>query len=163
MLGQLLDGEVDLALGVFPTLAEPLQAATLFEEGFVCVADRATLPARGGLTLPAWLARPHVLVAMRPGADNEIDQALAAQGQQRRVVLALPHWAAASDVLVGTDLVLTVARRSVQNLKAQRGVRCFEPPLAIRAFAFQQVWHERRKKEAAHHWLREQVMRACAP
>lgn len=163
MLGQLLDGEVDLALGVFPTLAEPLQAATLFEEGFVCVADRATLPARGGLTLPAWLARPHVLVAMRPGADNEIDQALAALGQQRRVVLALPHWAAASDVLVGTDLVLTVARRSVQNIKAQRGLRCFEPPLAIRAFAFQQVWHERRKKEAAHHWLREQVMRACAP
>lgn len=121
---------------------------------------RETAP---GIDLVVSLARPHVLVAMRPGADNEIDQALAALGQQRRVVLALPHWAAASDVLVGTDLVLTVARRSVQNLKAQRGLRCFEPPLAIRAFAFQQVWHERRKKEAAHHWLREQVMRACAP
>lgn len=162
MLGQLFEGEVDLALGVFPSLAEPFQADTLFEERFACVADRTTLPARGGLSLQAWLARAHVLVAARPGADNEIDLALAALGQQRRVVLAMPHWAAANDVLVGTDLVLTVARRSVQCLKAQRQLRCFEPPLAIRAFAFQQVWHERRGREAAHHWLREQVMRACA-
>ncbi|MFW3896313.1 LysR family transcriptional regulator [Pseudomonas bharatica] len=159
MLSQLFDGEIDLALGVFPTLAAPLRAQTLFEESFACLADRDTLPARGGLTLAQWLARPHVLVAMRPGTDNEIDLALAALGEQRRVALAMPHWIAATEVLAGTDLVLTVARRNL--LRPPRGLRCFAPPLPIRAFGFQQAWHERREGDAAHRWLRAQVTRAC--
>ena len=161
MLSQLFDGEIDLALGVFPTLAAPLCAEPLFEERFACLADRDTLPARGGLTLEEWLARPHVLVAVRPGADNEIDLALAAQGQQRRVALALPHWAAATEVIAGTDLLLTVARRSLEGRLSLKGLRCFEPPLPIRAFEFQQAWHERREGDAAHRWLRGRVMRAC--
>ncbi|MFJ4373582.1 LysR family transcriptional regulator [Pseudomonas japonica] len=159
MLGQLMDGEVDLALGVFPDLAAPLCAETLFEETFACLADRETLPARGGLDLAEWLARPHVLVAVRPGADNEIDLALTALGVQRRVALALPHWTAATEVIAGTDLLLTVARRSLS--RPPRGLRCFAPPLPIRAFAFQQAWHVRREGDAAHRWLRGQVMRAC--
>lgn len=161
MLSQLFDGEIDLALGVFPTLAAPLCAETLFEERFACLADRDTLPARGGLTLEEWLARPHVLVAVRPGADNEIDLALTALGQQRRVALALPHWTAATEVIAGTDLLLTVARRSLEGRLSLKGLRCFEPPLPIRAFEFQQAWHERREGDAAHRWLRGRVMRAC--
>ncbi|WP_175651012.1 LysR family transcriptional regulator [Pseudomonas sp. Marseille-P9899] len=161
MLSQLFDGEIDLALGVFPTLATPLRAETLFEERFACLADRDSLPARGGLTLAQWLARPHVLVAVRPGADNEIDLALAALGEQRRVALALPHWTAATEVIAGTDLLLTVARRSLAGRLSLRGLRCFEPPLPIRAFNFQQAWHERREGDAAHRWLRDRVMQAC--
>lgn len=161
MLSQLFDGEIDLALGVFPTLAAPLRAETLFEERFACLADRDSLPARGGLTLAQWLARPHVLVAVRPGADNEIDLALAALGEQRRVALALPHWTAATEVIAGTDLLLTVARRSLAGRLSLRGLRCFEPPLPIRAFNFQQAWHERREGDAAHRWLRDRVMQAC--
>ncbi|MCU1730776.1 MULTISPECIES: LysR family transcriptional regulator [unclassified Pseudomonas] len=161
MLSQLFDGEIDLALGVFPTLAAPLRAETLFEERFACLADRDSLLARGGLTLPQWLARPHVLVAVRPGADNEIDLALAALGEQRRVALALPHWTAATEVIAGTDLLLTVARRSLAGRLSLSGLRCFEPPLPIRAFNFQQAWHERREGDAAHRWLRGRVMQAC--
>ncbi|MCU1721564.1 LysR family transcriptional regulator [Pseudomonas sp. 5P_5.1_Bac1] len=161
MLSQLFDGEIDLALGVFPTLAAPLRAETLFEERFACLADRDSLPPRGGLTLPQWLARPHVLVAVRPGADNEIDLALAALGEQRRVALALPHWTAATEVIAGTDLLLTVARRSLAGRLSLSGLRCFEPPLPIRAFNFQQAWHERREGDAAHRWLRGRVMQAC--
>lgn len=161
MLSQLFDGEIDLALGVFPTLAAPLRAETLFEERFACLADRDSVPGRGGLTLAQWLARPHVLVAVRPGADNEIDLALSALGEQRRVALALPHWTAATEVIAGTDLVLTVARRSLEGRLSLCGLRCFEPPLPIRAFSFQQAWHERREGDAAHRWLRGRVMQAC--
>ncbi|PWB33734.1 LysR family transcriptional regulator [Pseudomonas sp. SDI] len=161
MLSQLFDGEIDLALGVFPSLAGPLRADALFEERFACLADRDSLPPSGVLNLAQWLARPHVLVAVRPGADNEIDLALSALGQVRRVALALPHWTAATEVIAGTDLVLTVARRSLPGLAQLPQLRCFEPPLAIRPFEFQQAWHERREGDAAHRWLRGRVMQAC--
>ena len=84
MLAQLADGEIDLALGVFPDAPGDIKRETLFEEHFVSVADRRSLPPRGGLPLPQWLERP-VLVAMRPDAENEIDAALKAQGLRRHV------------------------------------------------------------------------------
>lgn len=161
MLGHLFDGEADLALGVFPALAAELRVETLFEERFTCIADRKGLPARGGLSLADWLARPHVLVAVRPGIDNEIDLALAAIGERRRVALALPHWAAAQDVIAGTDLILTVARRSLDSGKLDPRLRRFEPPLPIKAFGFQQAWHQRREGEAGHRWLREKIAALC--
>ncbi|MNJ52755.1 HTH-type transcriptional regulator LeuO [compost metagenome] len=161
MLGHLFDGEADLALGVFPDIAAELRVETLFEERFTCIADRSGLPPRGGLTLADWLTRPHVLVAVRPGIDNEIDLALTAIGARRRVALALPHWAAAQEVITGTDLILTVARRSLDNSKLDPRLRRFEPPLAIKAFGFQQAWHQRREGEAGHRWLRERVAQVC--
>ncbi|SPO68596.1 LysR family transcriptional regulator [Pseudomonas sp. JV241A] len=162
MLGQLFDGEADLALAVFSELATELRAQTLFDETFTCIADRSHLPTRGGLSLDEWLVRPHVLVAVRPGVDNEIDLALQGIGAQRRVALALPHWAAAQEVIAGTDLILTVARRSLDSGKLDSRLRRFQPPLAIRPFAFQQAWHQRREGEAGHRWLREKVMQVCA-
>lgn len=162
MLTQLLDGEIDLALGVFHDLPGELQAQTLFNESFVCVADRATLPARGGLSLAEWLARPHVLVAMRPGPDNEIDQALAGIGHARRVAVTLPHWSIAPELIAGTDLVLTVAERSVAPLRHDRQLRRFAAPFPIPPFSFQAVWHARRDVDPAHRWLREQLVEVCS-
>lgn len=163
MLGQLIDGEADLALGVFPDLPSEMAQQVLFEESFVCLADRSSLPARGGLSLAQWLARPHVLVAVRPGIDNEIDQALAAQGERRRVALTLPHWGVAQSVIAHTDLVLTVARRSLVGERLDPALRQFPPPLAIAPFAFAQAWHPRRDGDAGHRWLRAQIVNATCP
>ena len=161
MLGQLIDGEADLALGVFPELPTEMAQQVLFEESFVCLADRASLPPRGGLALDPWLARPHVLVAVRPGIDNEIDQALAALGARRRIALTLPHWGVAQSVIAGTDLVLTVARRSLAGARLDPALRQFAPPLAISPFAFAQAWHSRRDGDAGHRWLRAQIQALC--
>lgn len=161
MLGQLDDGELDLALGVFPAMPEHLRRQRLFEERFVSVADAATVPARDGLSWEAWLARPHVLVAMRPDGDNDIDAAVAARGGRRRIALVLPHWSAALEVVAGTDLVLTVAARTLGAGRLPKGLRRFAPPLNLPAFAFEQAWHPRRDGDAALGWLREQLVEVC--
>lgn len=161
MLGHLFDGEVDLALGVFPEPSVELRVDTLFEERFTCVADRGFLPTVGELSLEEWLARPHVLVAVRPGIDNEIDSALTAIAARRRVALVLPHWAAAQEVIAGTDLILTVAQRSLDSGELDPRLHRFEPPLAIKAFGFQQAWHQRREREAGHRWLRDRIAALC--
>jgi hypothetical protein len=58
MLAQLEDGDVDLALGVFPTATNDIQRETLFPEQFICLADKRFLPANGKLTLEEWLEKP---------------------------------------------------------------------------------------------------------
>ena len=163
MLAQLLDGELDLAMGLFPDLPQDITAQPLFADSFISVADRQVLPTSGGLALDDWLARPHVLMAMRPDAFDEIERVLAAQGLRRRIALALPHWSAAVEVLAGTDLVLTVASRAVGSLRQHPTLRQFTPPLAIPSFDYQQAWHSRKDSDPGHRWLRETLWACSQP
>ena len=48
---QLMDGEVDLALGVLPAMQRDLHAQPLFVESFACVADASRLPRRGSRSM----------------------------------------------------------------------------------------------------------------
>ena len=63
MLAQLADGEIDLALGVFPDAPGDIKRETLFEEHFVSVADRRSLPpgatcrCRNGWSAPTYWSR----------------------------------------------------------------------------------------------------------
>ncbi|WP_409158520.1 LysR substrate-binding domain-containing protein [Pectobacterium sp. B2J-2] len=160
MLAQLIDGEIDLGLGVFPERPPEVHAALLFEEQFACLADRATLPENGTLSFEAWLERPHILVTMHPDSANEVDSVLAASGLARNVVLTLPHWHAAINLIAGTDLILTAARRSMAQVN-RSDLRIFPPPFTIPDFAFQQVWHTRRESDPAHRWLRNAIWESC--
>ncbi|MDH1430151.1 LysR family transcriptional regulator [Comamonas aquatica] len=165
MLVQLADGELDLALGIFPEIPQDIRVETLFEEDFICLADKATIQEKGGLSLEEWLERPHVMLALKPDANEEIERALAAKGLKRRIAVALPHWSAAVELLSGTDLVLTIARRAVGPLRSFQGLRQFAPPrqLQLPKMAYQQAWHTRKDNDPALSWLRQVVMNGCKP
>ncbi|TCR00466.1 hypothetical protein EDF70_10679 [Neorhizobium sp. JUb45] len=73
----MMDGEVDLALGVSPENSPNSKRSVLFEQRSVCVvADDASAK----LTMETYQQRPHILVAMKELGDNEIDVALAIWG-----------------------------------------------------------------------------------
>ncbi|OCP11159.1 MULTISPECIES: LysR family transcriptional regulator [unclassified Ensifer] len=163
MMSQAVDGEIDLALGVFPALAEDLRTSLLFKEHFACLADGASLGGEKTMDLSAYLERPHVLVSLRGDTGNEIDLALAAVGHKRRIALALPHWSAAPGLVIGTDLVLTVARRILPHDAEAGSLTIFAPPFAIPPFAFRQIWHRRRDGDPAHRWLRDLIGQILAP
>lgn len=157
MAAQVLDGEIDLAFGVFPDLGEWLARSLLFEDRYACLADAAVLPPGDRLDLASYLARPHALVALRADVENEIDRTLAALGHKRRICLALPHWGVAPRLIAGTDIILTVARGMLPPAIEADGLRLFEPPFTLPVVPFTQIWHPRRQGDPAHQWLRERI------
>lgn len=157
MMSQADEGEVDIALGVFPGPdSKTLRYQTLFEERFISVADSSTLPASGTLSLAEWLERPHVVVTHPSVNGLEIESALQDLGLERKRQITLPHWRVANDLIPDSDLILTVASRNLVPLNPV--LRVFEPPLAIKPFLFRQLWHLRRDADPAHQWLRQQIM-----
>ena len=157
------DGEIDLALGVFPQLPEQLHRETLFEETFMCALDPASLAPGESLSLQTYLARPHVLVASGEGGmAAEVDAALAQLGQARRIAVRVPYWTVAPDVVMGTDLILTVARRALQGIEAQ-GLALCSAPFAIAPFAFEAIRHRRTDGDAGIAWLRAAIATAAGP
>lgn len=162
MLAGLQDGELDLALGVFAQLPEQLHSDVLFEETFSCALDPASLAAGEQLSLATYLARPHVLVASTDGGmAAEVDAALAKLGRKRRIAVRLPHWTVASELLKGTDLILTVAQRALQGGE-QQGWMTQAPPFAIAPFAFELVRHHRTEGDAGIAWLRAAIASAVS-
>ncbi len=163
MLAQLEDGELDLALGIFPDARSEIKKEDLFPEQFICLADRGFLPDGRDLTLEEWLEKPHVMLGLKPDSVDEIEKALAIKGLKRHICVALPHWSAAVRLLPGTDLVLTVASRSVSPESYHESLCRFSPPVDLPGFSYLQAWHVRKDRDPAHQWLRSAIRMSCEP
>jgi hypothetical protein len=115
------------------------------------------------LSLQTYLARPHVLVASGEGGmAAEVDAALAQLGQARRIAVRVPYWTVAPEVVMGTDLILTVARRALHGSVAQ-GLALCSAPFAIAPFAFEVIRHRRTDGDAGIAWLRAAIATATEP
>ena len=157
MFEQIAQGKIDLALGVFPHLTADISSEVLFEETFSGLLDRSTLPASGQLDLDNYLLRPHISVSVDGCTHGEIDRLLRAEGLQRRIAVSVPHWRTAPSMISNTDLILTVATRTLDNAPLDDDLVSLSPPLPIPPFPFVQIWHNRFGEDPAHIWLREQV------
>ena len=157
MFEQIAQGKIDLALGVFPNLSADISSEVLFEETFSCLLDRSTLPANGQLDLDNYLLRPHISVSVDGCSNGEIDRLLRDEGLQRRIAVSVPHWRTAPSMISNTDLILTVATRTLDNALLDEELVSLSPPLPIPPFPFVQLWHNRFGEDPAHRWLREQV------
>ncbi|PCR96909.1 LysR family transcriptional regulator [Pseudomonas fluorescens] len=156
MVEGLLNGDIDLAAGVLPELPGELRSTPLFEERYVCLLDRQSLPAGGVLDLPTYLSRPHVLLEMRGSGTPEIERTLTALRERRRVAISLPHWSVAPQFISGTDLILTVASRALNDID-EEALIIVPPPFEIAPFTFVSAWHKRRGGDQALNWLNRRI------
>ena len=163
MLEQIEQGKIDLAVGVFAALSADVSSDVLFEETFTCLLNRRSLPENGVLDLDSYLARPHLLVSMDGNTQGEVDNVLRSQGLQRRVAVNVPHWGTAPGMIAGTDLILTVATRTLDNVPLGDTLVALAPPLTVAPFNYVQVWHNRFNQDPAHRWLRELVKQVSKP
>lgn len=163
MLEQVEQGKIDLAVGVFAALPADVSSDVLFEETFTCLLNRRSLPENGVLDLDSYLARPHLLVSTDGSTQGEVDNVLRSQGLQRRVAVNVPHWGAAPGMIADTDLILTVATRTLDNLPLGDTLVALAPPLTVAPFNYVQVWHNRFNQDPAHRWLRELVKQVSIP
>ncbi len=156
MVEGLLNGDIDLAAGVLPELPGELRSSPLFEERYVCLLDRQSLPEDGQLDLPTYLSRPHVLLEMRGSGTPEIERTLTALRERRRVAISLPHWSVAPRFISGTDLILTVASRALNEVDDESLI-VVPPPFEIAPFTFVSAWHKRRGGDQALNWLNRRI------
>jgi DNA-binding transcriptional LysR family regulator len=106
------------------------------------------------VSVEAFAAMGHVLVASPAAGRGPVDAALERSGRSRHIVAYVPHFLVAPSIVVETDLVLTTARRIAQRLAPALGLDVFEPPFALAPFAVQMIWHPRTEADSVGKWLR---------
>ncbi len=159
---------IDLALERPLEPPEWICRSLLFASPFVVIAARshATIAAAGirpGEVLPLDLfcALPHALRSIDGSMSGMVDEALAATGRRRRVVLALPHFFAVGRAVARGGVIAAVpvqfARATAEDLR----LHAYELPFPVPVPEVQLYWHRRREQDPAHAWLRARVMEAA--
>src|SRR5262249_20105126 len=65
-------------------------------------------------------------------------------------------------VVAGTDLLGPFVSSMGPTIEKQLGLRLLASPLELPAVPIYMVWHEARRQDAAHRWLRELVAKELA-
>jgi DNA-binding transcriptional LysR family regulator len=151
-------GRIHLALiGVQPP--EPFESAPLFSDDFVCVVaeDHPLRAAR--ITLKRYVEYEHAVVTIgQDGGQPWIERALAAHGLERRIGYRSPYQLSAMLAVARTTMICTTARLLANQLAAAANVRLLTAPRELPKIAYRMTWHRRLREDAAHSWLRDQLM-----
>ena len=170
----LLDqGQVDLAVGFFPAVLADLTAQAqsgamapfdhdrLYDGQYVCVMRRDHPLASGPFTLKRFCAAHHLLVSFSGRPYGFIDEALAALGRKRRVVLTVNQFFTAGRVVAGSDLLTVLPRHFVEMTGMASELLTRELPFEVPPVHVEALWHRRQQHNRAHQWMRETLARAA--
>jgi len=162
-------GEADLAIGHFPEagaaiVADGAQARErllrLHETRYVCVMRRGHPLADRPLTLDAYCAAHHLLVSFSGRPHGFVDQALAALGRQRRIVLTVNQFFTAGQVVTQSDLLTVLPLSFIAATGTQDQIVTRPLPVELEPVAIQMMWPVREDGAPAQRWLRALVQQA---
>lgn len=157
-------GEVDLAIGVPPTIqAGRILIRALFNERFVCILRQGHPAADAPLDLSAFLALSHLLVSPENERFGQVDAALARRGLKRRLALSLPQMYAAPMLVARSDMIATLMAGVVAASGHASELCVLDPPIELDPVPFVLFWHRRNDVHPAQRWLRETVTTLFEP
>lgn len=171
---KLLDDETcDLAVGYFPAVLADLTARAqsgepvpflhqrLYDGEYVCVMRNGHALASGPFTLARFCSARHMLVSFSGKPFGFIDEALAALGCKRNVVLTVNQFFTAGRVVAHSNL-LTVLPRHFLRVTGFSGQLVLRPlPFEVSPVNVDALWHRRSQQNGAHAWLRQAVAGAA--
>lgn len=158
MRDRLESGAVNLAIGPIGGLDAGFYQQRLYESSWVCAFRRDHPRLKEELTLDAFLAEAHLVVAP-PGTvhGSSLDAIFAEMGARRRVALRVPHFHTAAQILAVTDLIAAVPRGFIEVEAASDALRSLELPFATDKLVVRQFWHERFHDDEENQWLRRVI------
>jgi DNA-binding transcriptional LysR family regulator len=151
----LQSGEVDLAVGYFPDLqGAAIYQQRLFSHTFVCIVRRDHPVFGTQITRKQFLDARHAVVHQEGKSHELFEEALAAQGMRRRIVLSIPHFLAIPLVIAESDLIVTVPYAIGVSFVKMANLKLLRPPIEVGPAEVKQHWHARFHHDQVNRWIR---------
>lgn len=156
MFHKLASGEIDIIVRGFDPDPSVAYAHPLFAETQTVILrrnhplDRAR---RARVPLDEYLAWPHIAVSIGPDGYDHIDACLAERQGERQVLVRVPYFYAAADLIGNSDAVLTMPTRAAMRFAKLHGLATLPAPEQIAGFKYWALVHERSVRDPATQWL----------
>lgn len=160
----LREGRVDLDIGHFRPRDPEVQSVELMRQRQVAVVRRGHPLAARAPSARRYAAALHVAVQRRDDSASLVDEALAALGLARQIVLTVPQANVSAIIAARSDLVATLGERIAAAMAPSQGLVVLRLPFAPQPEVLRMAWHPRQSADPAHAWLRrrfEQLLQAA--
>jgi len=154
----LMSGDLDCAVGMFPRLPSGLNASALMTDDYVCVM-RADHPlAAAPLTLETFVSAVHVLMKPSGSGAGAVDNWLGFHGMTRRIAAVVTHFAEALQIVERTDLLSCMPKKYVEaEITAESRVVVAALPFETERILYKLAWHERNEHIPEQIWFRTMI------
>ena len=150
-------GKVDLALGYVPGLDPGCVSKTLFVDEHVCVV-RAGHPLQTPKPTKEDLAGlRYVYASTNATGHRMVEQWLEELSLKRDVVLRLPHFVVAPEIVRNTDLAVIFPRSIAQRFNQNEAFRILPLPFSLPPIEIQVHSHAQFSADPGIAWLREAI------
>jgi len=163
----LREGMIDLEIGVIGTAAPELKTRLLFHDRFIGICRTGhPLLTRPGVTAKRYASYPHVIVSRKRQFSGPVDDALDRLGLRRTIVMVVPTFANAMNIVRHSDLLGLIPHSRLGSASTngdaiRSGLQHFELPVRTPQIEVSAIWHPRLHADPAHRWLRDTILAAC--
>jgi LysR family transcriptional regulator, mexEF-oprN operon transcriptional activator len=154
---QLIEGAIDVAIGVFPSTVPRLRSELLFVERHVCLHNPDLIKLRSPISLKDYLAYPHVLMTLAGDAVGVVDPLLSKRGLKRQIIATTPYAYLIPFILQQVKAIAIVPERLVAECSKATKLMMSPPPMRLEGYQVTMVWHPRTDADKGQTWLRDQV------
>lgn len=107
-------------------------------------------------TKAEYLAADHVTVVYEPQRSLDLDNELARRGVPRRFTVLVPGFAGLPPFIRGSRRLATAP--GLLQMHLMQGLASAKVPVPCPSLPMYIIWHRRHQDDAAHRWLREQLV-----
>jgi DNA-binding transcriptional LysR family regulator len=157
---QFRNGELDFRIGVHAEEHRDTQSEVLLTDRFVAIVHKDHALAGRRLTTRKFADAHHVTVSPVGKRTGPIDVALAEIGMDRKHITTVTSFVVAAHLVATTDQVGSVPRTIAKTMARALPIVWLEIPLSLPTFDVCVTWHDRHSDDAAHQWLRTQIVDA---
>ncbi|MGL6208798.1 MAG: LysR family transcriptional regulator [Paracoccaceae bacterium] len=133
----------------------------LYDDGFV-VAMRQGHPLAQGMTTDEYCAQRHVLVSASGSRDGFVDVFLAQLNLSRRVVVTVPNFLLALDVIAHSDLITAAPKVFLAEHASRFGLTSVDMPISLPQAKVQAILPKAGLSDAGLVWLLNAIEQAVS-
>lgn len=156
---ELASGTLDFALDIPQLARSDLAGAPLMNDRYVCVLRRGHPLAGQPMAMNVFLELRQIAISSRRRGKTLIEAALGRLGHSANMVMRLPNYHAAFDVLRASDLIAAAPYQVVRRYGDLVHVELPFPPPPLETMLF---WHRSAESDPANQWLRTMLIEAAA-
>lgn len=157
-IGWFRSGTIDLRIDPHVEEHHDIESQVILTDRFVAAVRRDHPLLKGRMTAKRFAEAHHITVSPKGKRAGPIDHALADVGLRRESITTVTSFVVAAHLVAATDLVGSLPHSIVALISQSLPIEALAIPVAVPDFDMNLIWHRRDQHDAAHQWLRQQIL-----
>lgn len=157
-IGRFRSGTIDLRIDAHVEEHHDIESRVILTDRFVAAVRPDHPLLKGRMTAKRFAEVHHITVSPKGKRTGPIDHALADVGLRREYITTVTSFVVAAHLVAATDLVGSLPHSIVTLMSQSLPIEAVAIPVVVPDFDINLIWHRRDQHDAAHQWLRQQIL-----